>query len=65
MSRHAFDGQSYYCKVCGMGFAEFITCKKVDCKLEPTKDAQARKAAADAAKEKRDANRHGDGLSRV
>ncbi len=36
------DGKPYYCKVCGMGFDEFLACEEPDCALEGEADALAR-----------------------
>jgi hypothetical protein len=48
--RHPLDGKPFYCKVCGLGLAEYWQCDDEDCELESCEDAQARKAktAADA-----------------
>lgn len=36
------DGKPYYCKVCGLGFAEFLACEDVECELEDDFIAQDR-----------------------
>lgn len=48
MSRTPYDGKPYYCKVCGMGFGEFIACEQPACELEPPEDATARRDDHDA-----------------
>lgn len=42
--RHPYDGQPYYCAICGADFAEYLACdsENFDCSLESTEDAQAR-----------------------
>ena len=45
--RHRLDGKPFYCKVCGLGLAEFWQCDDEDCELESADDAQARKARAE------------------
>lgn len=37
--RTPFDGQSYYCEICGLGFQEWGACEEVECQLEPIEDA--------------------------
>ncbi len=49
MARHHLDGRPFYCKTCGLGFVEWGACEEVECELESTDEAQARKAAADLA----------------
>lgn len=36
------NGQPYYCRVCGMGWNEFMACEEVDCELETEAEAQKR-----------------------
>jgi hypothetical protein len=40
--RTPYDGQPYYCMICGLGFGEFIACEEVDCILEDSARAIAR-----------------------
>ncbi len=44
MNRSPYDGEPYYCAVCGLGFGEFMACEEPDCKLEDSDDALNRKA---------------------
>ncbi len=36
------NGQPYYCKLCGLGFGEFLACDMGDCQLESKQEAEAR-----------------------
>jgi hypothetical protein len=40
--RTPYDGQPYYCALCGMGLAEFYACELPDCELESQAQARAR-----------------------
>lgn len=40
--RTPYDGRPYYCKLCGLGFGEFMACEDGDCELESEKDARER-----------------------
>lgn len=40
--RHPYNGKPFYCKVCGLGFSEFMACENVDCKLEDEATAISR-----------------------
>jgi hypothetical protein len=44
--RHHLDGKPFYCKVCGLGLAEYWACDDEDCELESAEVAAARRAAA-------------------
>lgn len=46
--RHPYDSKPYYCKKCGMGFAEYIACELPDCELETEGDATLRAAKHEA-----------------
>lgn len=41
--RTPYDGQPYYCELCGLGLAEFMACEDGDCQLKSEQAAQARK----------------------
>lgn len=43
MRRDPFDGQPYYCRLCGAGLAEYQACEDGDCELETVEIAQLRK----------------------
>lgn len=40
--RHPYNGKPFYCKVCGLGFSEFMSCDHDDCRLEDEATATAR-----------------------
>lgn len=40
--RDPYDGQPFYCEVCGFGFDEFMACEEPDCVLESVETAQLR-----------------------
>ena len=42
MRREPYDGEPYYCEVCGLGFGEYVACEMPDCRLETVEKAQAR-----------------------
>jgi hypothetical protein len=42
MMRDPYDGQPFYCKICGAGWNEYGACEETDCKLETIEEAQAR-----------------------
>ena len=46
--RNPLDGRPFYCKVCGLGLAEYWQCDDEDCELESGDEARARKAKAEA-----------------
>jgi len=48
--RTPHDGMPYYCDACGAGWAEFIACEQLSCRLETIDTALAR-AALKKAKE--------------
>ena len=37
------SGEPYYCKNCGLGFAEYVACEEVNCELESKETAMNRK----------------------
>ena len=41
--RDPYDGLPYYCKLCGVGLAEFNACEEGDCELESPDDAAKRR----------------------
>ena len=41
--RTPYDGHPYYCKICGVGFAEYMACEENDCELESEATAKSRK----------------------
>ena len=43
MNRSPFDGHPFYCKICGVGFAEYVACTEGDCELESERTALTRK----------------------
>jgi hypothetical protein len=45
--RHPLDGRPFYCKVYGLGLAEYWQCDDEDCELESGEDARARKERAE------------------
>jgi hypothetical protein len=42
LDRDPYDGEPYYCSVCGAGLAELIACEEVECALETKAAAEAR-----------------------
>jgi hypothetical protein len=40
--RTPYDGQPYYCALCGAGLAEFYACELPECDLETQAQARAR-----------------------
>lgn len=38
-----YDGEPFYCEVCGAGYGEYLTCLMADCKLEHAAVAHERK----------------------
>lgn len=36
------NGKPYYCRVCGLGFGEYLACEEPCCKLESERDAKSR-----------------------
>lgn len=48
MSRSPYDGKPYYCKICGLGFNEYIACEELDCELESEASAKLRFKASKA-----------------
>ena len=36
------NGRPYYCRVCGVGFAEYQACEEIGCQLEDEATALAR-----------------------
>lgn len=38
-----YNGLPYYCKICNMGFDEYIACELTDCELESEEDARSRR----------------------
>lgn len=45
MKRSPRDGYPYYCKICGLGYQEYMACEAPDCQLESDATAKARKKA--------------------
>ncbi len=45
------DGKPFYCRVCGSGFGEYLACEEPCCKLEPEREAVARRRKAKRAEE--------------
>ncbi len=45
MTRSPYDGHPFYCKICGVGFAEYMACEETDCELESEQTAKSRKKA--------------------
>jgi hypothetical protein len=43
VSRDPYDGEPFYCSICGVGFVEFAACEEVECVLETRAVSQARK----------------------
>lgn len=43
MSRTYTDGEPYYCKSCGLGYAEYLACEDGSCELESWTDAEVRR----------------------
>lgn len=41
-ARTPIDGWPYYCRVCGLGFGEYLACEELDCALEDQEQAQTR-----------------------
>lgn len=63
--RDPYDGQPYYCKICGVGFAEYSACEEADCALESDKEAKTRqrrrrKVVSDSTFEAKAAKERGD-----
>lgn len=52
MSRTPYDGQPYYCRLCGLGWNEFMACEETSCTLEDESSAKARMRTKDAARPK-------------
>lgn len=44
MSRTPYDGQPFYCKLCGAGWGEYGACEEPNCTLEDAQTAQQRAA---------------------
>ena len=42
MDRSIYDGEPYYCQLCGAGGGEFYGCEMPDCKLESKASAEKR-----------------------
>lgn len=40
--RTPYDGRPYYCKLCGLGFGEFMACELPNCELEAPEEAERR-----------------------
>lgn len=40
--RNIYDGEPYYCQLCGAGWNEFGACEQPDCKLESKASAEKR-----------------------
>lgn len=38
-----YDGEPYYCEVCGAGYGDWIACRLLECKLEHEAVAHERK----------------------
>jgi hypothetical protein len=45
--RTPYNGRPYYCKTCGMGFAEYMACEEPNCELESEAEAITRKEKHD------------------
>lgn len=43
INRSPYDGQPYYCALCGAGYGEYIACEMPDCKLETEKESLRRR----------------------
>ncbi len=43
MTRHPYDGEPYYCTLCGLGYHEYLACEESVCKLEPKQNAETRR----------------------
>jgi hypothetical protein len=41
--RTPYDGQPFYCALCGCGFGEFLACELPDCRLESPREAERRR----------------------
>lgn len=41
-ARTSTDGKPFYCKLCGLGYGEYMACDDTDCELESLADALAR-----------------------
>jgi hypothetical protein len=46
--RMPYDGEPYYCALCGLGLGEFMACEEPDCRLESKDDAIKRKRLREA-----------------
>ena len=45
---HPFDGRPYYCRICGLGYGEFLACENDACALEDEQTSAKRKRNFDA-----------------
>lgn len=41
--RSPYDGQPFYCALCGAGFGEYMACEEPDCELETKDEAEKRR----------------------
>lgn len=42
-NRTPTDGYPYYCAVCGVGLAEFLSCEEIMCEMESKNKAKERR----------------------
>lgn len=44
--RNPNDGRPFYCKTCGLGYAEYLACDALACQLEDESEAKLRQVRA-------------------